>query len=317
MTEEKKPKIDRLYVDKKDFDDFNRLKEKGTPFTGVHNHQLFVVAMVLGYSEGCRIELKNRKEFFFEKDLTKEENAIIKALAVGAEGNLNVLLDKQKIYTIAEQYATGGISLLKAKVFSGDHGSYAKKLESDLLRAFEKTQIPKPEAKTEKKIEGIPLEELVCRDESDKLEFKSSMVWDVKQKRANKELKIAIAKEIAAFMNAKGGILLIGVDDDKTVSGIEKDLAVLHNSQNEFELTLTNLIRDNLGKVNRNLVELKINKIGEKKVAVVWVKESPHPVYVKAEGRKEEFCTRAGNSCQTLEVSEASLYIKEHWPDLR
>ncbi len=317
MTEEKKPKIDRLYVDKKDFDDFNRLKEKDTPFAGVHNHELFIAAMVLGYSEGCRIELKNRKEFFFEKDLTKEENALIRALAVGAEGNLNILLDKQKIYTVAEQYATGGISLLKAKIFSGDYGSYAKKLESDLLRAFEKTQKPEPKGKSETQPEDIPVADLVCRDESDSLEFKSSMVWDVKQKRPSKELKIAIAKEIAGFMNTNGGVLLIGVDDDKTISGIEKDLAVLHNSQNEFELTFTNLIRDNLGKVNRNYVDLKVEKIAEKKVAVVRVKKSPHPVYVRAEGRKEEFCTRAGNSCQTLEVSEASLYIKEHWPDLR
>ena len=135
MTEEKKPRIDRLFVDKKDFDDFNRLKEKDTPFAGVHNHEIFIAAMVTGYHEGCKIELKNRKEFFFEKDLTKEENALINAVAVAEGGGLNVLLDKQRIYSIAEQYATGGISLLKAKVLSGEYGSYAKKLESDLLRA--------------------------------------------------------------------------------------------------------------------------------------------------------------------------------------
>ena len=318
MTEEKKPKIDRLFVDKKDFDDFNRLKEKDSPFAGVHNHELFIAAMVLGYHEGCRIEVKNKKEFFFEKDLTKEENALIRALAVGSEDNLNVLLDKQKIYTIAEQYATGGISLLKAKVFSGEYGSYAKKLESDLLRAFEKTRKPEPQKeKDQDQLGTVSLTDLVCRDESDNLEFKSSMVWDIKQNRPNKELKIAVAKEVAGFMNTNGGVLLIGVDDDKTVSGIDKDLAILHHSRNEFELTFTNLINDNLGKVNRNYVDLKVEKIGEKQVAVVRVKKSPHPVYVKSEGRKEEFCTRAGNSCQTLEVSEASLYIKEHWPDLR
>lgn len=115
MTEEKKPKIDRFYVDRKDFSDFNRLKESDTPFAGAHSKEVFLAAMVVGYHEGCRIEIKNKEGYFHEKDLSKEDAALIRAIAVAEEGGLNVLLDKQKIYSIAEQYATGGISLLKGQ----------------------------------------------------------------------------------------------------------------------------------------------------------------------------------------------------------
>ncbi len=90
MTEVKKAKIDRLYVDKKAFDDFNRLKEKDSPFAGVHYHELFIAAMVTGFNERCPIDVTNKKELFFEKDLTREEAALIRAIAVAEKGDIDV-----------------------------------------------------------------------------------------------------------------------------------------------------------------------------------------------------------------------------------
>lgn len=318
MTEERKPRIDRLFVDKKDFDDFNRLKEKDTPFAGVHNHEIFIAAMVTGYREGCKIELKNRKEFFFEKDLTKEESALISAVAVAVTGGLNVLLNKQKIYSIAEQYATGGIPLLKAKVMSGEYGSYAKKLESDLLRAYEQVAQDTQEqsAHAEFDLEEIPTLKLIDKGECEKLEFKSSMSWDIRKKQYNKEMKIIIAKVIASFMNSKGGILIIGVGDDKAIIGLEKDLARLHDSLDQFQLTFTELINAYIGKSRRRLVDIKFEKIDGKQIAIVRVAKSPRPAYVRYDGN-EDFCIREGNSTHTLGISEANDYIRDNWPDLR
>ena len=318
MTDEKKPKIDRFYVDKKDVNDFNRVKEKDTPFAGAHNKEIFLAAMVIGYHEGCRIEIKNREGYFHEKDLTRGDAALIRAIAVAEEGGLNVLLDKQKIYSIAEQYATGGISLLKARILSGEYGSYAKKLESELLRAYEKIRESAPKKPlAPDELESVSLIDLIKNGESEVLEFKSSMLWDARKQQPSKELKTVIARTVASFMNFNGGILLIGVDDDKKIVGLDGDLSQLHESLDEFELTLTNLINTYLGKVNRVYVDLKFDKIDDKQIAVVRVKKSPHPVYVRSEGKKEEFCIRSGNSCQPLEVSEVNLYIKDHWPDLR
>jgi Skp family chaperone for outer membrane proteins len=318
MSEEKKPKVDRFYVERKDFDMFNSLKEKGSPFVGARNKEIFLAAMVVGYHERCSIELKTREGYFHEEDLTREEAALIRAIAVAEEEGLSVLLDKQRVYSIAEQFASGGISLLKANVTSGEYGSYAKKLESELLRAYEKIQKTAPKnAKIQDTTEPLALIDLINKGESETLEFKSSMVWDSRKNQPNRELKIVVAKELAAFMNTNGGILLIGVEDDKTITGVDKDLAILHNSADDFELTLTNLVNTYLGKMNKTYVDLKFDAVNDKQIAVVRVKKSQHPVYVKVEGRKEEFCIRPGNSCQTLEVSEASQYIKENWPDSR
>lgn len=314
MTEKKK--VDRIYIDKKDLADFIRLKEKDSPFANSQNKDIFLAAMVVGYHEGGRIELRNKEGYFRTEYLTDEERALIRAIAVATERNLNVVLDEQRVYSIAEEYATGGISILKAKVFSGEYGSYAKKLESDLLRTFQKIVESQPKPQTFEEVVDLQVSDLIEKGESDLIEFKSSLVWDYKKKQPNKLMGIIVARTISSFMNSEGGIILIGVDNQKNVLGLDNDLAQLDGSEDNFELHLTNVINNHLGKIVRALISLRFDQVNGKKVAIISIKKSSRPIYLKHEG-KTEFFIRSGNSCQPLDVSEATDYIKDHWPDLR
>lgn len=127
---------DRFYINKSDRKDYDRLLEKDSPFHRRENKELFMMAMIFGFQEGNREELKKKEGFFRTEYLTDEEMSIIKAIAVAEAGDLNVLLDKKKVFSIAEEYATGGIKILKDKVFSGEYGTYAKRLESELIQIF-------------------------------------------------------------------------------------------------------------------------------------------------------------------------------------
>jgi len=129
---------DRLYIRKSDRKDYDRLLEKDSPLVGKENKDLFMMALITGFHEGTRIKLDKREGFFFLYHLNDDENSIIKAIAVAEEGDLNILLDKKKVYSIAEEYTAGGIKLLRDKVFSGEYGSYIKKLESELIDEFER-----------------------------------------------------------------------------------------------------------------------------------------------------------------------------------
>ena len=129
---------DRLYIRKSDRKDYDRLLEKDSPLVGKENKDLFMMALITGFHEGTRVKLDKREGFFLLYHLNDEENSIIKAIAVTEEGDLNILLDKKKVYSIAEEYAAGGIKLLRDKVFSGEYGSYIKKLESELIDEFER-----------------------------------------------------------------------------------------------------------------------------------------------------------------------------------
>ncbi|MFZ7137851.1 MAG: RNA-binding domain-containing protein [archaeon] len=315
MSSEKK--IDRLYVDKKTIDQFNRLKDKDSPFAGCQNKEIFFAAMTLGYNNKIKIPFDKRKEFVREEYLNDEDHTIIKSIAVAETGNLKILLDKKKVYAIAEQYATGGISLLFQSVFGNEYGSYTKKLESKLLQEYckLKEQLPKKPIFPED-LEELSIDELIEKGENEVIEFKSSLIWDCKQRRPSREMKKEVATSISSFMNSNGGFLLIGVEDNGGVMGIVNDLLQCHNSKDELERTLTSAVNTYLGKVNRIYLKHTIEKVNDKEIILARVIPSPHPVYFNCKGEKEKFFIRSGNSTQELEISEYTLYIKEHWPNL-
>jgi predicted HTH transcriptional regulator len=141
-------------------------------------------------------------------------------------------------------------------------------------------------------------------------------LWDYKNEKPSKDVKMVVAKAVSSFMNSNGGILLVGIDDDGTILGLKEDLAVLHKSRDEFERTFKSLINTYLNKMCGAFVNVKFEKVDDKELAVIYVKRSTRPVYFRPEGRKEEFYIRLGNSCEPLDISEANLYIKDHWPNL-
>jgi hypothetical protein len=85
-------------------------------------------------------------------------------------------------------------------------------------------------------------------DEGERLEFKSSLRYDYATKTpVNRELEFSVLKTIAAFANAKGGTLLIGVDNEKTVLGLTRDFETLNNPDH-FQIHLRQIIEAQLGR---------------------------------------------------------------------
>ena len=60
----------------------------------------------------------------------------------------------------------------------------------------------------------VTIEELLTYGESNELEFKSTLRWNLESKQTDKNIEKAISKTIAAFSNADGGVLIIGVEDE-------------------------------------------------------------------------------------------------------
>lgn len=129
---------DRLYIKKSDYDDYNRLKAKDSPLNKKDNKSLFLLAVSFGYHFGERETIiSDRKDFVRMEYLSDVEKSLLHALAIAEKNNLEVLFDKKEVYTIAEEYATNGLKVLKDIVFSGTYGSFSKNLEADLLDMFE------------------------------------------------------------------------------------------------------------------------------------------------------------------------------------
>ena len=159
------------------------------------------------------------------------------------------------------------------------------------------------------------LEKLIAAGESVVLEFKSSLRWDARAKKANKELEKVIIKTIAAFLNSyEESNLLIGIADDGTVTGIMNDYKTLGQKQNRdgFENHLISLICDACGKECATLVNITFHDHKGNDICQVTIRPSPDPVFVKDE-KGEHLFVRTGNSTRLLTTKEALRYSRLRW----
>ena len=172
---------------------------------------------------------------------------------------------------------------------------------------------------TEETVAPVSLEDLIAEGESDELEFKSTLRWDVKEGTFNKKLEEVIMKTVAAFANSQGGMLLIGVGDDGEVIGLEPDYHSLGGVDcDKFELHLRNLLNEQFGKgFVANKVVIKFHGIGGKEVCQIETAAAKEPVIMKVKDKNgqviEKFYARSGNSSQEISLSEINLYMKERF----
>ena len=170
---------------------------------------------------------------------------------------------------------------------------------NEFLESFET-----PESPDESSIES-----LIQKGENHRIEFKETLLYDVYQDQPNKELKLEAVKEIASFANAEGGTLIIGVADDKTVKGLERDLKLMENLD-DFEVTLGQEISTRLGDAVASLyTNIEFEEVNGETVCTVSVEPSSDPVYFE----DDEFIVRQGSSARPLNIQDANRYIQENW----
>lgn len=163
-----------------------------------------------------------------------------------------------------------------------------------------------------KKVEAV-----IAGGETEYVEFKSSIRWDYREEKINKILEYVILKSIAAFANAKGGLLLIGVSDDLKILGLEKDFSTLKKQDADyFELHTRKLINNQYGIAfsNDNLL-MGFHIFNDKTICSIQIKASSTPVFLKSKNKQgqelEKFYVRSGNASQEIaSLKEVNEYIK-------
>ena len=152
------------------------------------------------------------------------------------------------------------------------------------------------------------VKKLISHGESSTLEYKSSFRWDIKQSKVNRQLVFAILKTIAGFMNNNGGTLLIGVDDDGKIIGLEKDYQNLKKQDRDgFEQSIFTAILTNLGTDLSNYVHVVFHIVDSNDVCRLIIMPTPRPVFIKQEG-STRFYIRTGVSTRELNIEEATKF---------
>jgi serine/threonine-protein kinase RsbW len=154
-----------------------------------------------------------------------------------------------------------------------------------------------------------PLRMLIDSGESDKLEFKSTLRWNLKENKKDNRMGFAVLKTVAAFLNTEGGTLLVGVQDDGCLLGIEiEDFA----NEDKYLLHFSHLIQHNIGLENSKAVTYNLVELEGKKILKIDCEPATKPIYLRIEGQ-EEFLIRSGPASKKLSISEAVSYISERF----
>jgi hypothetical protein len=155
--------------------------------------------------------------------------------------------------------------------------------------------------------------ETIKMGEGNNIEFKQTLRWDINEKKINKDLEKVVIKSIAGFLNSKGGTLLIGVADKKTIFGLEKDYQTLPKKNDDgFENHLIQLIKSSIGINFMKFVSIDFIEIKSKEICYIRIKSADKPVFV-TNGEHEDFYVRSGNATNSLGIKDSVNYISDRY----
>lgn len=162
--------------------------------------------------------------------------------------------------------------------------------------------------------------ELLAGGETDHVEFKSTARVNMRTGEKDARMEAVIVKTLSAFLNADGGTLLVGVDDDGKPLGLDADFQTLRIADaDRYELWLHDLISTSLGQNAAAATDVTIESLatddGPRDVCRIDVGASPRPIYLTpSKNASREFWVRTGNSSRQLTVDQAAEYIMHRWP---
>jgi DNA-binding NarL/FixJ family response regulator len=176
--------------------------------------------------------------------------------------------------------------------------------EQELLKRLEERKLRRFTTTIQSVGDLRPITNLIALGESNQLEFKSTLQWDVREDKENKGLQKSCLKTIAAFLNSEGGVLLIGVRDDGSLFGLEPDLKCLSNgSLDKFERHIIQLIENIIGKRFLIYIRIQFANLEGKDVCGIYIRKAERKAFLKSE-KNSEFYIRTGNSTKQLNVPD-------------
>jgi hypothetical protein len=160
----------------------------------------------------------------------------------------------------------------------------------------------------------VDLDALVDTEENDQLEFKETARYNLHSGRVDKDVELGVVKTIAAFLNTRGGTLVIGVHDaTKEIRGLEPDLATLQRRDTDgFEQFLRQLFNNSYGPETSARIGIAFPAANGNQACVIRVPKSPREVYVRRDAQRD-FYIRDGNTTRQLNNEQTVGYVSEHF----
>ena len=168
-------------------------------------------------------------------------------------------------------------------------------------------------------IEGLTaadkIRSMIRNGESASLEFKETLSWNIHSQQKDIAMETACLKTIVGFLNAHGGILLIGVADDGSIPGVNFEVGKLHkNNIDKFQTSLKTLLKERIGAEFYPYFDVTIDHVGQAQVVRVNCRPSTPCFLINKQTKQEDFYVRAPAATDKLEGRKLIEYIEHHWP---
>ncbi len=160
------------------------------------------------------------------------------------------------------------------------------------------------------------IEDVISFGETNTVEFKPSLLYNFKTNTAGIGVKGIIAKSICGFLNSKGGILFIGVNDYGNIQGLSYDysLAGEKDKRDFFRLEFDDLLKQFLpsfimGNINGVFVEID----GVEIFLITVYPSKSKPIFMNGKDGKEFWVRWTASTRQYKDVEDIVNYCLEHW----
>lgn len=157
----------------------------------------------------------------------------------------------------------------------------------------------------------ISLEEGLKRGESQTVEFKETLEFDVKSNGPSQGVLKSNLKTVAAFLNSTGGTLFIGVSDIHEIKGLERDFRFCKGKNVDgFQQKLRNLLSSRFHPTPWGKVNLRFESVNNMVVCAIDTQALPKPKFVHFDG---ELYVREGNTMRKLEGPQLTSWLQERF----
>lgn len=134
-----------FYIERKYANFFNKSEILNSPRReGIIKRENFLLLMALGFSMGYKTSFENPKakgnDTFIMNQLTKEELALVYAIAIADSEDTEIVNNDLKVADIAMEYANTGIITLKDLEENSQKGNRIKKFQAEIYDFIEESK---------------------------------------------------------------------------------------------------------------------------------------------------------------------------------
>jgi len=151
---------------------------------------------------------------------------------------------------------------------------------------------------------------LVRSGESRVLEFKQTLALDVRKGTKESYIEKMVLKTIAAFLNSRGGTLLVGIADDGSITGLQAEMdAFFKGSRDDLLKHFKNILRRSIGETFYPLIDYDTVDVNGQQVLRVDCRESDKECFLDS----TEFYVRTNPATDQLNGEKMVEYIRRRF----